>query len=407
MIESKEMKQYRIHIAKRVVFLAVLLFVLLGSYTVTMMYNPIQEQLRQGAIDNHELSANNKRQTLEEVIGQYKNVASALASRSAMRDLMVSYLEGEIEYDEMIEFIEPKYKEGIEAFGDLKGISYVARIMKGQTILEKGIPSLDVIKHIEEHPSVDEIHLEMIDEFVLCVISPIMNGEEQVGYDLLLADLSLIIEELEEEKYDIRLLESNTIDHEDVNNLVVKNEMEKLEMFFYLSVEKQFIYGEGDQLLQRLLIVFVIGILFVFIVVMISILRFSNKMFRRIQEKEEILRFINGVTGEGIWDWNIREDRVYHNEKWCSFFGMDHNYLSHETQAFLDRIYPEDLALVNKRINDSLESGIAYLSEHRMTRLDGSVFWVKDRGAVVDYDHKTRQPNRMVGSLQDITRRKV
>lgn len=133
---------------------------------------------------------------LKEVIDQYQNVASSLSSRSAIRDAMVSYQKGEMEYNEMLAFVEPRYMEGIAAFGDLKGITYVARVMNGTVIIEKGRSTIDVIKHIDEHLSVDKIHLEMVGDFVLCVIAPILNGKEKVGYDLVLADLTYIIEEL-------------------------------------------------------------------------------------------------------------------------------------------------------------------------------------------------------------------
>ena len=68
--------------------------------------------------------------------------------------------------------------------------------------------------------------------------------------------------------------------------------------------------------------------------------------------------------------------------------------------------FPEDRASVEQALQDCLNGEGNYLSEYRLCRPDGSILWVEDRGKVVEWSPE-RRPLRMVGSIQDITSRKL
>jgi len=119
---------------------------------------------------------------------------------------------------------------------------------------------------------------------------------------------------------------------------------------------------------------------------------------------EKRLRYVMDATGEGIWDWDIANDRVFHNGRWCELLGLDRKLRTRDFQAFAAMLHPEDKQDVQDAVEASMYQDRAYFHEHRMVRPDGRVIWVLDRGKVVEFDDAGK-PSRMVGSLMDVTER--
>lgn len=138
-----------------------------------------------------------------------------------------------------------------------------------------------------------------------------------------------------------------------------------------------------------------------------------NRMVQAVQmgqsalkESEERLAYVLAATGEGIWDWNIPADVVTHNEQWGQIIGLDEVPPSHPVEFFINCIHPEDRQAVMARVQDALANRCTYHSEHRLMSVAGQVVWVLDRGQVVERD-AAGLPLRMVGSIADITDRKL
>jgi PAS domain S-box-containing protein len=125
----------------------------------------------------------------------------------------------------------------------------------------------------------------------------------------------------------------------------------------------------------------------------------------KIRKSEELLKMTFDVTGEGIWDWNIKENTVNHNKRWCTILGLDDSRLSHSMEFFVNFLYKEDREEVVKKVTEAMISGRQYESEHRMVDINEKVVWVHDRGAVVERN-EAGEAVRMIGSIADITERK-
>lgn len=117
---------------------------------------------------------------------------------------------------------------------------------------------------------------------------------------------------------------------------------------------------------------------------------------------KEQLAYALDATGEGVWDWNVKDDVVRHNRAWCRILGLLDEYLEHPVSVFAGMVHESDRALVEERIRLALEKGESYQSEHRMWCTDGRAIWVRDRGRVVLRD-KDGAPLRVVGAMIDIT----
>ncbi len=125
----------------------------------------------------------------------------------------------------------------------------------------------------------------------------------------------------------------------------------------------------------------------------------------RLAHSEQQMRLTLDVIGEGIWDWNMADGKVYHNRKWCEIVGVDTMLDHHTKEAFVDYVHPEDRERVREKLNKAVENDEPYYSEHRLVRTDGTIIWVLDRGALV-YDDSSDGPVRMLGSILNVTKRK-
>ena len=127
---------------------------------------------------------------------------------------------------------------------------------------------------------------------------------------------------------------------------------------------------------------------------------------RALAESETRLRYVMNATGEGLWDWNLHNNKVVHNTQWKKMLGLDAGQPSNTLDTFVECLHPEDRDSVLEAIRAGLDGKRPYVHEHRMVKSDGTVIWVLDRGEVVERDAEGK-PSRMVGSIMDISDRKA
>ena len=111
-------------------------------------------------------------------------------------------------------------------------------------------------------------------------------------------------------------------------------------------------------------------------------------------------------NNDGIWDWDVRTNKVFFSSRWKEMLG----YADHEVANSLDewskRVHPDDLGWVTEIIQDHFAGKTPfYISEHRIQCKDGSYKWILDRGQAL-WD-EAGNVIRMVGSHTDVTQRKL
>lgn len=130
--------------------------------------------------------------------------------------------------------------------------------------------------------------------------------------------------------------------------------------------------------------------------------------YKELEERENRYAYAMNAAGEGIWDWDIQNDMVTHNLRWCQILGLDESSLQHPVEDFVNLLHEDDKASVMEALNKALSDTTdvqKYEHEHRMHRADGDVVWVYDRGEVVERDDEGN-PLRVVGAIRDIGERK-
>ena len=111
-------------------------------------------------------------------------------------------------------------------------------------------------------------------------------------------------------------------------------------------------------------------------------------------------------ANDGLWDWDLRMDRVFYSPRWKAMLGGEEEDMSNSPEDWLHRIHPDDQLAFKARLEAHLRGDTPHFEhEHRILHRDGRYRWMLTRGlAVRDGEGKAY---RMAGSQTDITERKV
>ncbi|MBW4615870.1 MAG: PAS domain S-box protein [Desmonostoc vinosum HA7617-LM4] len=128
----------------------------------------------------------------------------------------------------------------------------------------------------------------------------------------------------------------------------------------------------------------------------------ANILLQNAQERWQLV--IQG-SQDGIWDWNIVTGKTLRSHQCSKLLGYEPNEISNSNQQWMNRIHPDDIDRV-KLINLAyLTQKIPnYATEYRYRCKDGSYRWFQSKAKAV-WDEQGN-PQRMVGSMRDITAQK-
>jgi PAS domain S-box-containing protein len=106
----------------------------------------------------------------------------------------------------------------------------------------------------------------------------------------------------------------------------------------------------------------------------------------------------------GWWDWDIRLDQLTWSDRLFQLLGYRPQEVVPSTQAWRDRIHPEDLEWTTQALQQDLETQGVGEVEYRVIHPDGSLHWLLVKGQGI-YDG-AGQPVRTVGIAMDVSDRK-
>lgn len=131
----------------------------------------------------------------------------------------------------------------------------------------------------------------------------------------------------------------------------------------------------------------------------------AKQVAQKLRDSEERYRLVVEGSGAGIWDWDIRRDRLYWNDPLLEIVGLDRPLFSNTLQAFVDLVHPADWPRVQRAIQAHLEHNVVYNEELRLRHSSGSYRHCVARGKA--QRNNRGEPVRMAGILTDITDRKL
>lgn len=108
-------------------------------------------------------------------------------------------------------------------------------------------------------------------------------------------------------------------------------------------------------------------------------------------------------TELGIWDWDLRDNSVQFDRRWCEMLGLDHAATPQVIDTWSTRVHPDDIAGCYADIQAHLEGrSPRYENIHRMRHADGQWRFILDRGRVSGRDAEGK-PIRFTGTHTDVT----
>ncbi|MBS0201958.1 MAG: PAS domain-containing protein [Planctomycetes bacterium] len=110
-------------------------------------------------------------------------------------------------------------------------------------------------------------------------------------------------------------------------------------------------------------------------------------------------------ANDGIWDWDLRTDRVFYSDRFKELLGYDKGEFDVWLSALADVLHPDDFDMTWQAVERHFQDREPYHIEHRLRTRDGEYRWFLERGQAV-WD-ASGVPFRMAGSIKDITVRKA
>ncbi|MFD2570523.1 PAS domain S-box protein [Spirosoma soli] len=123
---------------------------------------------------------------------------------------------------------------------------------------------------------------------------------------------------------------------------------------------------------------------------------------RELKNSNQRLHLATQAAGQGIWEYNIDQDKLLWDERLCAIHGIELNKAGMKFQDFLRMIHPDDLEKFYLDTIPKADDSIANVM--RVIRSDGEIRYTETRARIIR--NKAGAPTRMVGVVWDVTERK-
>ncbi|MEO6070992.1 MAG: PAS domain S-box protein [Chitinophagaceae bacterium] len=123
-------------------------------------------------------------------------------------------------------------------------------------------------------------------------------------------------------------------------------------------------------------------------------------------ESEERWRFALEGSNMGMWDWNIKNGKVFYSDSYKKLYGYNDEDIDSLGEEWEKRVHPDDVALVENNLATHLKSPDPYFeSIYRFHGKNGVFRWILARGMIISRNDDGT-PARMIGTHMDITESK-
>ncbi|MBN1821994.1 MAG: PAS domain S-box protein, partial [Prolixibacteraceae bacterium] len=130
-----------------------------------------------------------------------------------------------------------------------------------------------------------------------------------------------------------------------------------------------------------------------------------KKAEQDLRKSEEKFRLAMEATRDGLWDWDIKTNKVYFSPGWAKI--LEEDSVDNIFSTWEERLHPEDKESVFHSLQNHLNGKTSHWqNEHRLLTRNGYYKFVLGRGKVVKSDENNK-PSRMIGTMVDISEQKL
>ena len=127
---------------------------------------------------------------------------------------------------------------------------------------------------------------------------------------------------------------------------------------------------------------------------------------RRIERSNERLRLALESAEAGLWDWDIRQNTVHHDDRWWRVHGYEPGSVGHTADCHADLLHPDDVAVLNQLSTELIAGDRARVAaEARFRNAQGGWTWFEVHFFAAERDEQGRA-TRVVGLNMNIDERK-
>ncbi|GFE70187.1 ATP-binding protein [Chroococcus sp. FPU101] len=124
-----------------------------------------------------------------------------------------------------------------------------------------------------------------------------------------------------------------------------------------------------------------------------------------LKESQERFSLILNANNDGIWDWNLQNNKLFFSPRWKEMLGYAEEDLTNQYETWVNLLHENDRNYAVHFLQSYLERKVTpFRLEFRLRCKNGDYKWILSRGKAV-WD-KNGKPVRMAGSHTDITERK-
>lgn len=136
-----------------------------------------------------------------------------------------------------------------------------------------------------------------------------------------------------------------------------------------------------------------------------DLLKAKDDLQRSQKEYAQRLEFVLAGSNDATWEWDLITNQGILNKRYYEMTGYSPGEVNVDFEFFLSTIHPEDVADVQRRVQDSLDGKTnEYEAHYRMVTKSGTKN-VMGRGKVVSFDEDGR-PLKMAGVITDVSEMK-
>ena len=127
---------------------------------------------------------------------------------------------------------------------------------------------------------------------------------------------------------------------------------------------------------------------------------------KALELSEKRFRLALDASSDGVWDWNLIDDKVYYGTNWHRLLGYTDDDMKTTSLSWDTVMHPDDMEKTMVQLEEHIKGRTnRYEIEFRMKRKDGGWQWILSRGKIVEWD-QTGKPSRFIGTNVDIARLK-
>lgn len=277
--------------------LVTMCLIALGSYL--LVTQPLRQVLKKSIQQNYIYAAEGVAYTLDNFIEHSMYAAASLSGRSMIKQAMADYKNGRLSLAELQAYTRPEYEDGFAALENLTG---AVRMMDNQIIAEQGTVFREKIENVRE---IDKItpHIDPA-QLMLTIYSPIRDGEDIIGYDIVFVQMSALMHGvhenyMEHKIYSARETEENLagkelIQHGSEGGRLASDgkvtwyvkPLKHTDFYFVASAPDRIIYNPLHSTLAR--VTFTLPVFIFFVIIVINNYAFGSigKLAKKLEERK-------------------------------------------------------------------------------------------------------------------------